>query len=205
MIIKELFIEDFEYDFVEAISLVENPAIEIDFEKFNSQNIFSISKTDEEKRIVLGPAMIPNKLIIRYDNKSNQEYYVWFSKKTIENISYDFLKNNRIHNSTIEHRSKVNGVYVIESWIIKDPELDKAKSFGFDCPVGTWMVAIKVEDDKIWNNVKAGKLNGFSIEGYFTNKLTKYSTEDTIKSIVYSELSDIEKENLVRKILKIEK
>ncbi len=82
-----------------------------------------------------------------------------------------YLKQDNHHNATLEHDKKIEGLYLVESWIVEDKENDKSKLYGMDVPKGTWMGAIKVENDEIWNDyVKEGKVKGFSIEGYFADK-----------------------------------
>ena len=74
--------------------------------------------------------------------------------------------------STLEHEAELNGLTVVESWIIEDEVHDKSRKYGLDMPVGTWMVSMKVNNDEVWNDyVKTGKVKGFSIEGYFTDKV----------------------------------
>ncbi len=171
---------------VEAISLVEKPAIEIDFMTFSKQKEqkvrFSISS--EEKQILTGPALIPEKRIYRYDEELNEEYYVFFSAETIEKISQKYLINGNQSNVSLEHLIPVNGVILVESWIVKDPKKDKACALGFDVPAGTWMISMKVLDEKIWNEfVKTGIVRGFSIEGYFTQRLTVDKDNETLNKI----------------------
>jgi hypothetical protein len=82
----------------------------------------------------------------------------------------------------LEHNSKIEGLTLVESWLVEDKQNDKSNMFGMDLPLGSWVGAIKVENDEIWNDyVKTGKVKGFSIEGYFADKaeLSKQN-EDTI-------------------------
>lgn len=171
---------------VEAISLVEKPAIEMDFMAFSKQKEqkvqFSISS--EEKQILTGPALIPEKRIYRYDEELNEEYYVFFSAETIEKISQKYLINGNQSNVSLEHLIPVNGVILVESWIVKDSKQDKACALGFDVPAGTWMISMKVLDEKIWNEfIKTGIVKGFSIEGYFTQRLTVDKDNETLNKI----------------------
>jgi hypothetical protein len=80
--------------------------------------------------------------------------------------------NSNQNNATLEHDKKLKDLSVVESWIVEDTEMDKSKKYGLNVPVGTWMVSMKVNNDAIWNDfVKTGKVKGFSIEGYFSDKL----------------------------------
>ena len=169
MRIVELIIDEKEdLSGVEAISVVEFPAIEENFIALNQQ--LQLAKVDEEKRILMGAALIPNKNI--YRRNGDDEYYIFFSDATVKKASELFLMNSNQNNATLEHQKKINDLSVVESWIVEDTEMDKSKKYGLNAPVGTWMVSMKVNNDTIWNDfVKTGKVKGFSIEGYFADKL----------------------------------
>lgn len=153
---------------VQAISVVNSPAVEVDFIALNKQVMLKAS--DDEKRILTGVALIPSKQIYRYDEQMG-EYYIYFSKDTIEKASQLFLKESNQKNATYEHAYDFDGGIVVESWLVSDPDMDKAKYYGFNVPKGTWMISMKIENDKIWNDVKSEKVKGFSIEGFFADKL----------------------------------
>jgi len=146
-----------------ALSWAEAKIKAMDKEKMSKQRF----QTDDEKRIVLGPAMIPDMKIFRKDSLGNP-YYVYFSSDTIKMIAEKYMRNKYIDNNDEMHNGKaVSDVYVIESWI-KESENDKSTDFGYgDLPVGTWFVSMKVKNDETWAKVKEGKLNGFSVSGYF--------------------------------------
>jgi hypothetical protein len=134
---------------------------------------------DEDKKIIIGAAMVPNRMIHRYDEQGNL-YYVFFSKKSIKMMADKFLKEKRTDETSIEHNGIKLGkdkVYITESWISEDPIHDKSFKFGFELPEGTWFVAMKVYDDKIWKMIKQKALNGFSVEGLFAEK-SVFSKED---------------------------
>lgn len=177
----ELLIEEDQDAFgVEAISLVKFPAIEenfIFFSKDKKQKALSLAAIDEDKRTLIGAALIPDKNIPRYDELSEEEYDVFFSQDTVKLASELFLKSNRTNEHTLEHEKKVDGVSVVESWIVEDPEMDKSKHFGMSMPVGTWMVRVHVGNDEMWEAVKEGSIRGFSIEGYFVDSVQEMSTK----------------------------
>jgi hypothetical protein len=166
---------------IDAISIVESPAIESNFIALNSHKV-EFKSVDSEKRILMGPALIPNKPI--YRNQDGEEFYVYFSKATIEKASQLYLKKGNQSNATIEHELKINGVTLVESWIKVDMVHDKSAAYGMNDPIGTWMVALKVDNPEIWEDlVKTGKVKGFSIEGYFADKstaLNKVSKDEVI-------------------------
>ena len=162
---------------IDAISLVSAPAIEQDFVFFNKEkNNLTLAKVDEEKRMLVSPALIPNKQIFRYDPNSDSEYYVYFSKETVRQASELYLKHNNHHKATYEHSDRVSGVLTVESWI-KEGDSDKSKMYGFDLPNGTWFVKMKIENDDLWEKVKTKEVVGLSIEGYFVDKMQKMGTE----------------------------
>jgi len=168
MNILELIIdEEAELYGIDAISLVEHPAIESDWIAMNSQ-VVEFKTQNEEKRLIMGAALIPDKPI--YRKNGEEEYYVYFSKKTVRRAMELYFKNGNQANATLEHEHKINGLHVVESWIVEG-EQDKSRMYGLEVPVGTWMVSMKVENDAIWEKfVKEGSVKGFSIEGYFTNR-----------------------------------
>jgi len=161
---------------VEAISLVEFPAIEENFVYLSNDNFLTLAKLDEEKKTLVGAVLIPNKEIPRFDKELNEEYIVYFTEDTIRQAQELFMSSLRNNNATFEHKEPVNGISVIESWIKEDKKNDKSTSYGFkNLPVGTWFVKMKVNNSEVWNSVKEGKVRGFSIEGFFTDKVIKAS------------------------------
>jgi hypothetical protein len=175
MRIIELILDEDEAIGVEAISVVENPAIESDFIALNNQEI-KLAEINKEKRLLMGALLIPQKPIYRKSGK--EEYYIFFSRKTVERASQMYLQNGNQSQSTLEHDKQLKGLTLVESWIVEDKAKDKTALYGLDVPVGTWMGSVKVDNDEIWNDyVKSGKVKGFSIEGYFADKLERPKEE----------------------------
>ena len=169
MRIVELVLDDKDAIGVEAISVVSDPAIESDFIALNSQEI-KLAEINKEKRLLMGALLIPKKPI--YRRNKDDEYYIYFSKDTIVKASQMYLQNGNQSQSTLEHEQELKGLTLVESWIVEDKAKDKTALYGLDVPVGTWMGSVKVENDDIWNDyVKTGKVKGFSIEGYFADKI----------------------------------
>ena len=178
---------------VEAISIVEFPAIEENFIALNQQ--IQLAKVDDDKRILMGAALIPNKNI--YRRNGEDEYYIFFSEDTVKKASELFLMNSNQNNATLEHEKKINDLSVVESWIVEDTEMDKSKKYGLNAAVGTWMVSMKVNNDAIWNDfVKTGKVKGFSIEGYFADKLEMSLQKEKEKELIEKIKEIIIKHNL---------
>jgi hypothetical protein len=192
MKIIELILDEEEINTgVEAISIVESPAIESDFVALKNQEI-KLAEVDKEKKILMGPLLIPNKPI--YRNGSEGDYYIYFSKETIEKASQMFLQNGNQSNSTLEHAKALNGLTLVESWIVEDKAKDKTALYGLDVPVGTWVGSVKVNNDKVWNEfVKTKKVKGFSIEGYFADKMEapKEAIEEEMAEHLLSKIKTI--------------
>ena len=154
---------------VDAISVVATPAIESNFVALKSEEI-KLAEVSNEKRILMGAVLIPEKPI--YRRNGEDEYYIYFSKDTVNKASQLFFKNGNQNNWTLEHNKSIKGLTVVESWIVEDIQKDKSAIYNLSVSVGTWMASVKVEDDTIWNEyVKTGKVKGFSLEGYFADKL----------------------------------
>ena len=171
MKIVELILDEDSEMGIEAISVVESPAIEEDFVALKSQE-FKLAEVDKERRILMGALLIPNKPI--YRRSGDDEYYIYFSKETVLKASQMYLMQGNQNNSTLEHQYKIQGLSLVESWLVEDKVHDKSVKYGMDLPLGTWVGSVKVNNDKIWNEfVKTGKVKGFSIEGYFADKMER--------------------------------
>ena len=170
-IIELILDEDQEMTGVEAISVVENPAIEEDFIALKSEEI-KLAEVNKEKRILMGALLVPNKPI--YRRNGEDEYYIYFSKDTVLKASQKYLMAGNQNNSTMEHQYELQGLSLVESWIIEDEVHDKSIKYGMKLPIGTWMGSVKVNNEEVWNDyVKTGKVKGFSIEGYFADKMER--------------------------------
>lgn len=169
-----------------AISMVEMPAIE--------SNFVALAKEEEEKRQVLletnerhmvyGAALIPDMDI--YRNDGEHEYYINFTKDTIEKMSQDFMKEYRQHEVTVDHEDIANEVCVVESWLVEDPYRDKSNALGINVPQGTWMVGMKVNNIETWDRIKAHELKGFSVESMVS--LEEFSKIENNMSIETNEM-----------------
>jgi len=203
-IVELVIADDSEELTIDAISLVTSPAIEQDFVFFGKENNnLTLAKVDEEKRMLVSPALIPNKQIFRYDPNTDSNYYVYFSKETVRQASELYLKHNNHHKATYQHEDRVSGVLTIESWI-KEGEQDKSKLYGFDLPDGTWFVKMKIENDEMWSKITGGELRGLSIEGYFINKMEKMGKQQFSNEEILEALSELIKEKTELKAEKIE-
>lgn len=196
--IYELFIDETsEWGGIEAISIVENPAIEEDFIALKSQEV-KLAEVDAEKRVLMGAVLIPNKKI--YRRNAEQEYYIHFSEDTVRKASELFLSRGKQNNSTLEHEVSIGGLSVVESWIIEDEVHDKSRKYGLNMPLGTWMASIKVNNDEIWEEfVKTKRVKGFSIEGFFTDKKNERPQESVDEELAAQESLEIIKQ-LINKI-----
>jgi len=179
-----------EVEGLQAIALVDSPAIGLNYQAFAPHKFEVIN---EEKRIVMGAAMIPDLPIYRRDERG--EYYAIFKKDTIKALVQKLFKENKHNNFNEQHNAFkiLDGVYIYQSFIT-DAELGITAPSGFEnIADGTWFIAAKVENDEAWAKVKEeGLLKGFSVEGVFDlepykfkkmNKLNLESVISTLKSV----------------------
>jgi len=180
-IVELILDEDAVLNGIDAISIVEHPAIESDFVALkDQQQQVKFAEVDQDKRILIGAALIPNKPIYRLDD--DKEYYVYFSKATIRRAAELFLQKGNQNKTTLEHEAKLEGLSVVESWIVEDPERDKSALYGLNPVEGTWMVTMKVENEEVWKEyVKTGAVKGFSIEGWFIDRKRREQDEEEKK------------------------
>lgn len=210
MKIYELILEDDKLMGVDAISIVESPAIEEQFIALSKQQI-QFKVQNEDKRILIGAALVPNKPIYRYDEKTGEEYYVYFAQDTIRKASELYMIKGNQNNATLEHAEELSGLSVVESWIIEDENNDKSRAYGLEYPVGTWVVMMKVNNEAIWNEyIKEGKVKGFSIEGWFAQRETMRADDlaDALAKIEQDEAEHIAEQYVlgsVRAIIKEDK
>lgn len=190
-------------DEIELISFVDSPAIMRNFVYFNdneNKDIFQIKLSNEEQRIVVAPAMIPDILI--YRNQNGKEFYTRFSKEEIKKIQYQYAKDGNFNKSNLNHKMKLDGIVMLENWI-KESSNDKSSDYGFsDLPVGTWFTVYKIDNEDLWKKIKAGEINGLSIEGYLTYEDSNISVEQSYKSQLLDILKP-KKESYKKEILKI--
>tara|TARA_R110000751_G_scaffold4073_1_gene18973 strand:+ start:3540 stop:4118 length:579 start_codon:yes stop_codon:yes gene_type:complete len=174
---------------IDAISIVENPAIEQNFLALKAEEI-KLTEVSKEKKILMGALLVPNKPI--YRTGAEGEYYIYFSKDTVEKASQLYLKNGNQNNSTLEHQHELSGLTLVESWIVEDAKYDKSRKYGLNVPVGTWMGSVKVNNDEVWNEyVKNGKVKGFSIEGYFVDKMQNKNKEEQNAQSLLAKIKNI--------------
>ena len=197
----ELVIED-ENDLISAISLVENPAIEEDFMYFNKEEI-KFAQLQSEKRMLMGPILIPDKHILRVDGDGTP-YKVFFSKSTVARLAQNYLKSKLVDSATLEHDKKIKGVHLVESWI-KEGRLDKSNNYGMNMPEGTWMGKFYIDETPqgkmIWDDyIKTGKVKGFSVEAMMEHKLVHASKHFDVFEKDIVELSEYEANLVLRKL-----
>jgi len=189
----ELFIDEArEEDGIEAISLVEFPAIEENFVALSKHKV-EFKTVDTEKRVIVGLALVPDKPI--YRRSGDNEYNIIFSKETVRKASELYLKRLKLNNATLEHDEQMTGgVSVIESWIVEDPIKDKTALYGLNAVVGAWAVTMKIDNDQVWEDVKAGKYLGLSIEGMFSDRAEDVEEIEAAK--ILEELKELFKEEV---------
>ena len=168
----EMKIKDESVDGVFAISLVDSPAIEEDFVALSKHSDkIELKVADEERRIAVGYALIPDKRIYRRITPKGKtepvEFNIYFTKETIAQTQELYMRNLNNNNATTEHEKAVTDCTVIESWITEDEKHDKINLFNVEPIVGGWAVMMKINNDEVWSSVKSGEYKGFSIEGFY--------------------------------------
>jgi len=182
MKLYELILSDEEVQGIDAISVVGSPAMESQFIMLSEEKKVSFAKIDNEKQILLGVAMIPEKKIYRIDPDTNEEFNVFFSKETIKRASELYLKKGNQSNANLEHSKLALSGTIVESWIVEDVEKDKTALYGIDAPIGSWVVAMKIEDKEQWKLCKENG-TGFSIEGMFNEKVILNKVDMDLKQL----------------------
>ena len=167
---------------IEQIAFTSNPAIKVKGMAFNQSQ--KLLFADDLKYRITAPAMIPME-IYRRDDESG-EYYVQFSKETIEQIHVKFmqdLKNRDIFN--LEHdQSQTVPAFILESWIVDNPEYDKAfTTFGIEVPKGTLMLTAQITDKEYYNELVKNEQIGFSIEGFLGLKLSNQIKQNNMNKL----------------------
>jgi len=180
---KEIIVVEWTLDDIlgelKRISLVSEPAIQADFMLFSDTEI-KFKAIDDKRRILTGPAMRPNIKIKRY-NDLGELYYGIFTEDVVRQAAEMFFKKGSNTNQTsLEHEFIIDGVFVFESWLVENPQMDKSKELGFTgVKKGDWFVSMKVDNEAVWNNyLKTGIIRGYSVEARLDEKEI-----DTIKMI----------------------
>ena len=169
-----------------AISMVSEPAIEVDFIHMSKdEERKQIFLEKDEKYMVYGPVLIPDVDI--YRNNGEQEYYLSFTKESIEKMSQEYMKDFKQYNVSLQHEEQVDEVCMVESWVVMDSYRDKANALGFNVPEGTWMAAFKVNNIDTWNRIKEGELKGFSVESMIS--LEEFGKQNDNNMINVDEMS----------------
>ena len=169
-------------DGVFCMSTVENPATKTQLVMFDDE-LKAMEFQDDEKRVIYSVAMRPNMLIPRKDI-NGEPAMVFYSEETVNDLQQNFFKNNSHNGATINHDKNVRkDMYAFESWIVQDPEKDKATSLGLQVQKGDWVMAQKVDNPEVWEDIKKGKLTGFSIEAYLEPVLTNNQIEMTQEEV----------------------
>jgi hypothetical protein len=173
---------------VYAISVVEQPAIGISFIALSEEH--NVKFKEDFRGLLYGPLLIPDQLIYRRNDETDEEYYVKYSKDTIRAIAYNYLKQANQNNATVEHAKVVDGVSLVETWIIEG-ENDKSKNFGFNLPEGTWFGCMKVENEEVKKQIQNKEVLGFSIEGNFIAEKEMYLSAHEEFAAILAEIEQL--------------
>jgi hypothetical protein len=183
MDLREMYLDENNLELgIRAVSLVEESAIESNFVTLKNENRIELAEVNKERRILLGAVLIPNKPILRVD-KDGTEYYIYFTKETIFKIAVMLAKNKLNDQVTQEHSKFIKDMTTFETWQTEHKEMDKSAFYGLDIPVGTLCMSMKADNAEVYNLAKEGKIKGFSIEGFFSDKLEKKELSKEDKEI----------------------
>ena len=178
---------------LQAVSLVDRPAIETDFLKFKDQKI-TFAK-DEAKHIISGPSLVANMPIYRINQFTGEEYYVIFTKDVIEKLVERYSKQNLFNSVNLQHNPDdyTDKVVLIESYFVNKERGIAPKEY--DLEDGSWITSYKIQDDALWNEIMTtDEFKGFSVE-VIANLVEKLSSEKPV-----SETDEIN--NLIDELLK---
>jgi len=188
--VYQIVVEDGDDTGISLISLVEDPAIVMKGMAFNNKEVMSFKEVGD-KQIIIGPALIPDMKIYREDEKYGQ-YYVTFTKETIAKMVEKFNKYGSNRKINIDHSNQMVDAFIIEDWVTEDLVYDKSRKYGIEVPIGTYMIMVKIEDSKFWNEeVKGNEKFGFSIEGLLGQQLVSLSKQATIDDLTEEDLFQI--------------
>jgi hypothetical protein len=176
-------------DGVFAISLVDQPAIEENFVALAAQDV-EFKVVDEERRIVVGFALVPEKRILRL--MGGKKFNIYFTKETVAQAAEDFMKKMMLKKFTTDHEEKVDGITVIESWVVEDAKHDKSNLYGLGAKGGEWVLMSKIDNNEVWDEVKAGKFKGYSIEARFDGfEQLQSKNKETMEEQIIKELNAV--------------
>lgn len=181
-----LVINDEDHTGVTAVALVDEPAIQINWQAFNANKPYKFETVSAEKRIIAGPLMVADMQIYRRDDKRG-EYFVYFDRSTITQIRDKFHRNQYQQNVNPMHESML---LLPDIYMVSDFEIDRAR--GINPPIGfetlsdgSWFGEFKVRNDEVWNDwIKTGQFKGFSVEGFFNEELVRDLTDQEIAAIL---------------------
>lgn len=169
-------------DGVFCMSTVENPATKTQLVMFDDE-LKAMEFQDDEKQVIYSVAMRPNMLIPR-KNINGEPAMVFYSEETVQDLQQNFFKNSNHIGGTINHDKNIRkDMYFFESWIVTDPEKDKATSLGLEVKKGDWVLGQKIDDPVVWQKIKNKEVLGFSIEAYLEPVLTNENIEMTKEEI----------------------
>ena len=173
-----------------AISLVESPAIEETLVALEEQKPIKVQLADEEKYMVYSAVLVPDRPIYRR-NEDGDEFYIEFTKESIEKMAQEYLMNYRQNEITLDHATMANDITLVESWIKTDMYKDKSVAIGLseDLPIGTWIAGLKVNQIDAWNRIKNGELRGFSVESMIS--LEEFSKQEQNTNNMNIETNDM--------------
>lgn len=141
----------------------------------NNNNLleFSVAHIDETRRIIFGEVYAPNKI----------DAYGWFMEpKEVEKMAHKFMRLDLNKVIDTNHDNIPNGSYPVQSFIARegDPQFTE----------GAWVLGVKITNEKLWQEVVAGKLNAFSMEIFVKKVPAIVEVETLTKQVGRTEESE---------------
>jgi hypothetical protein len=157
---------------IKLVSIVEEPAIEMNSIMLSDEKEMEFYFSNEDEMRIVGPALIPDKMIFR---KANGGYFMYFTKEDIKDLVRKFNKTGDNRRIGLDHNGSISDAFINEQWIVEDSTKDKSSLYGFSLESGTWMIDVQLTDESLWNELKAKKNLGFSIEAFLGLKINDVS------------------------------
>jgi len=173
MKLYELIIEDETTDGIFAISMVDDPAIQVWGTYFNKEEV-RFAEVEKEENLFMAPILIPDRKILRVDGEGNP-YEVFVSKDTVKRLSQLYLEKKYQDQVTVEHDKKVEGITLVESWIKESASKDKSNLYNLSAPVGSWIGTFRIVNEEMQEKFRKGEVSAVSIEGLFAHDLVQAS------------------------------
>jgi len=167
------------------ISLVDDPAVEANFQAFSNEKTLTFKVENEEKRIVTGLVMAANRPILRVDGDGY--YYIMYDSDTINLMAERFLAMGLANSVDTMHNFEIEPNVFLREMYIKDSERGISPKGFEDVEDGSLFATYHILNDEVWEKVKSGEFKGFSLAGVF-NTVEMSKVEEDITDEEFDEV-----------------